>query len=77
SAVLDGRFTGGYITRHFGRPDRNIHALQLEMAEIAYMDEAPPYAWDEACATPLKRVLQDVIHTLLSWSPEPSFPLPP
>ncbi|HZB92379.1 MAG TPA: N-formylglutamate deformylase, partial [Stellaceae bacterium] len=46
SAVLDGRFTGGYITRHFGRPDRNIHALQLEMAEIAYMDEAPPYAWD-------------------------------
>lgn len=70
SAVLDGRFTGGYITRHFGRPDRNIHALQLEMAEIAYMDEAPPYAWDDARATPLKRVLQDVIHTLLTWSPE-------
>ena len=38
--VVDGRFKGGYITRHYGRPDGGVHALQLEIAQRAYMDEA-------------------------------------
>jgi N-formylglutamate deformylase len=70
SAVLDGRFTGGYITRHFGRPAQNIHALQLEMAEIAYMDESPPYPYDPTRAAPLKRVLERVVRTVLAWCSE-------
>jgi N-formylglutamate deformylase len=70
TAVLDGRFTGGYITRHFGRPDQGIHALQLEMAEIAYMDEAPPYAYEATRAAPLKRVLERVMRAVLSWARE-------
>jgi N-formylglutamate deformylase len=70
SAVLDGRFTGGHITRHYGRPAQNIHALQLEMAEIAYMDESPPYAYDPALAAPLKRVLEQVIRAILAWCSE-------
>jgi N-formylglutamate deformylase len=70
SAVLDGRFTGGYITRHYGRPAQNIHALQLEMAEIAYMNESPPYAYDETRAAPLKRVLEQVVRTILAWCSE-------
>jgi N-formylglutamate deformylase len=70
SSVLDGRFTGGYITRHFGRPDQGIHALQLEMAEIAYMEEAPPYAYEPARAAPLKRVLERAVGALLSWTAE-------
>ena len=69
SAVLDGRFTGGYITRQFGRPDRHIHALQLEMAEIAYMEEAPPYTYDAHRAAPLKSVLAQVIGVILRWEP--------
>ena len=48
--VVNGRFKGGYVTRHYGRPQANVHALQLEMAQDAYMDEAPPYAWDPARA---------------------------
>jgi len=39
SSVLDGRFRGGYITRHYGDPRRGIHALQLELAQRTYMDE--------------------------------------
>ena len=44
--VVNGRFKGGWITRHYGQPPAGVHALQLEMAQICYMDEAPPYPWD-------------------------------
>lgn len=44
SFVKNDRFKGGYITRHYGKPDQNIHALQLEIAQSTYMEERPP--WD-------------------------------
>ncbi|HBK55211.1 MAG TPA: N-formylglutamate deformylase [Xanthomonadales bacterium] len=40
SHVIDGRFKGGYITRHYGQPQRSVEAVQLEIAQCAYMDEA-------------------------------------
>ena len=46
SSVVNGRFKGGYVTRHYGAPARGVHALQLETAQACYMDEAPPYPWD-------------------------------
>jgi len=39
SWVANGRFKGGYITRHYGRPDQGIDAIQLELAQVTYMDE--------------------------------------
>ena len=39
STVLNGRFRGGYITRHYGDPGNDIHAVQLEIAQRVYMDE--------------------------------------
>jgi N-formylglutamate deformylase len=68
SSVLDGRFKGGYITRHYGQPQRGVHALQLEMAEIAYMDEAPPYRYDAARAARLIAVLREAVAALLAWA---------
>lgn len=44
SFVKNDRFKGGYITRHYGQPDRNVHALQLEIAQSTYMEERAP--WD-------------------------------
>ena len=38
-AIINGRFTGGYTTRHYGDPDANVHAIQLELAQRAYMHE--------------------------------------
>ena len=39
-SVLNGRFKGGYITRHYGDPANGVQAMQLELAQRAYMDEA-------------------------------------
>ena len=35
TAILNGRFTGGYITRHYGQPEAGIHAVQLEMTQCS------------------------------------------
>jgi N-formylglutamate amidohydrolase len=69
TAVCNGRFKGGYITRHYGQPRQGLHALQLEMAQACYMDEAPPYAWDPRRAAPLQAVLRELVQTLLAWRP--------
>ncbi len=69
SHVLDGRFKGGYITRHYGRPGERVHALQLEMTQSSYMDEKPPYAWDPTRAAALVPVLRRLVDTLLAWRP--------
>lgn len=45
TSILNGRFKGGYITRHYGAPARDIHAVQLELSQQSYMDEAPPFAF--------------------------------
>ena len=37
--VVHGRFKGGYITRHYGDPEIGVDAVQLEIAQRAYMDE--------------------------------------
>ncbi|MGN6314029.1 MAG: N-formylglutamate deformylase [Rhodanobacteraceae bacterium] len=39
SHVVNGRFKGGHITRHYGRPSEKIEAVQLELAQCTYMDE--------------------------------------
>jgi N-formylglutamate deformylase len=49
--VLNGRFKGGFITRKYGAPERGIHAVQLEMCQSLYMDEAMPFGWREDLAS--------------------------
>lgn len=61
SAVLNGRFKGGYITRRYGDPASRVQAVQLEMACCTYMDEHPPYALREDKA----RLLRPQLRTLL------------
>ncbi len=39
SYVFNERFKGGYITRQYGNPEENIHAIQIELSQINYMDE--------------------------------------
>lgn len=67
SAVANGRFKGGYITRQYGQPARGIHAIQLELTQIAYMAESRPYAYDEERAAAVAPVIQNAIQQALDW----------
>lgn len=64
SAVINGRFKGGYITRHYGSPQNNIHALQLEIAQRAYMDEAST-EFDDNKANDLRATLRAMLQSFL------------
>ena len=68
SHAVDGRFKGGYITRSFGAPDRGIHAVQLELSQITYMDEDPPYGFREDLAEQVRPVLQGLLDAALAWA---------
>jgi N-formylglutamate amidohydrolase len=67
--VVNGRFKGGFITRHYGRPEQGVHAVQLEMAMSAYLDEAAPDRYDAARAARLIAVLERLVAALVDWSP--------
>ncbi|WP_376697422.1 N-formylglutamate deformylase [Wenzhouxiangella sp. EGI_FJ10305] len=69
STVVNGRFRGGFITRHYGRPTEGIHALQLEIAQACYMDESRPRDFDPETARPLVTVIDQVIDMLSQWRP--------
>lgn len=65
SHVSNGRFQGGYITRHYGEPSRNIHALQMEMCHATYMDESPPFAYREDLASRVQPVLGRLLQAVV------------
>ncbi|WP_297494317.1 N-formylglutamate deformylase [Acidocella sp.] len=70
SHVLNGRFKGGWITRHYGQPAQGVHAIQMELACRGYMDEpavVSPANWPGAFnpSAPILPVLQTVIESLL------------
>lgn len=67
--VVDGRFKGGYITRHYGRPHQQVHALQLEMAQRAYMDEDSRAA-TQASMRDIRGLLQRLVSALAKWRPD-------
>jgi N-formylglutamate amidohydrolase len=64
-SVVNGRFKGGYITRCHGDPGNAVHALQLEIAQRAYMDERT-LQYDEDAANTLRVALQAMIQAFLS-----------
>lgn len=70
SHVVNGRFKGGWITRHYGAPQHNIHAVQMELAIRGYGNEDGvwPPAWDPALAAPLQAKLHTILNTCLSFA---------
>ena len=72
SHVSNGRFKGGYITRHYGEPDAGIHALQLEMCQCTYMDETAPFAYRPDLAGSVQPLLQRMLDAVLRTVNEPN-----
>lgn len=70
SAVLDGRFVGGYITRRYGSPDSGVHAVQLELAQATYMEELqPPYRFRDDLAQKLRPRLRALLEEFCRCAP--------
>lgn len=65
SVVLNGRFKGGYITRAYGDPSRNIHAVQLELSEAIYTEEQPPFRFREPMAAKVRPQLKELLKTFM------------
>jgi formiminoglutamase len=64
--ILNGRFKGGWITRHYGRPFEGVHALQMEIALSGYLtDEAAPWTFDETKAAVLQTALSAIMAAAL------------
>ncbi|WP_145551047.1 N-formylglutamate deformylase [Yersinia intermedia] len=67
SHILNGRFKGGHITRSYGLPQNQQHAVQLELSQLNYMSETEPYHYLPERAVHLQQLLEQLIHTMLSW----------
>jgi N-formylglutamate deformylase len=68
SHVFNGRFKGGHITRHYGHPEDNIHAVQLEMSQCLYMEEQEPFSYREDLAAQVQPLLRELLQACLTWA---------
>ncbi|MGB2154382.1 MAG: N-formylglutamate deformylase [Porticoccaceae bacterium] len=63
SHVINGRFRGGWTTRHYGQPQHGVHAIQMELAQRTYLQtESPPFDYDSHKASSLRPLLSDILH---------------
>jgi N-formylglutamate deformylase len=65
--VLNGRFKGGHITRHYGKPEQGIHAIQLEMTQCTYMQEQLPFGYIPEVAVRVQPHLKKMLEAVLRF----------
>lgn len=76
SRVTNGRFKGGWTTRHYGAPANGVHAIQMELACRGYMDDPKsevseanwPAPYDEAKAAPMRAALRNVLEACIKFA---------
>ena len=68
SVVLNGRFKGGYITRHYGDPENGIHAIQLEINQNNYLEDSENPKIDPVKTQQLSRLLHSLFQLLITLS---------
>jgi N-formylglutamate deformylase len=67
SVAQNGRFKGGHITRFYGQPERHVHAIQLEMSQCLYMNEAPPFDYRPQDAGQVQPLLRHMLESSIEW----------
>jgi len=68
TAVLNGRFKGGHITRHYGQPGQGVHAIQLEMTQCSYMQEVLPFDYLPEVAARVQPHLERMLRAVLAFA---------
>ena len=61
STVTNGRFKGGWTTRHYGKPETDIHAIQMEITQSSYMQEHAPWEYSNEKANILRQTLANIL----------------
>ncbi|MDC0659911.1 N-formylglutamate deformylase [Leisingera sp. SS27] len=69
TSTLNGRFKGGWTTRHYGRPADGLHAIQMELAQATYCQESPPWTYLPERAGQLRAHLTNILTDLKNWRP--------
>ena len=69
SWVSNGRFKGGAITRMYGRPEQQVHAVQLELSQATYLQPTPPFNINQHRAQAVRPLLRELLETTLRWKP--------
>ncbi|WP_428522874.1 N-formylglutamate deformylase [Roseibium sp.] len=70
TSILNGRFKGGWTTRHYGQPARGFHAIQMELAQSTHLlSEDTPFAYDESKAGRLRVHLKEILSALADLAP--------
>jgi N-formylglutamate deformylase len=70
SSVTNGRFKGGWTTRHYGRPSEGLHAIQMELAQSTYLDaEVAPWNYDIKKSERLRVHLKTILSKLATLAP--------
>jgi N-formylglutamate deformylase len=67
SFVFNGRFKGGHITRFYGNPAAGVHAIQLEMVQCLYMNEAAPFEYRPDLANQVQPLLRELLGAAVTW----------
>ena len=68
--VSNGRFKGGWITRHYGAPQQGVHAIQLELCQCTYMDEIAPFAYRTDLAARVQPLLRQMVAAAVEARPQ-------
>lgn len=76
SSVVNGRFKGGWITRHHGQPENGVHALQMELSCRGYLREPSepvgpenwPAPYDAEFAAEIRATLKKILETAIQWA---------
>lgn len=64
TTVTNGRFKGGWTTRHYGNPDMGVHAIQMELAQKIYIEEKPPWTYQPEKARKTRQVLRAILQAI-------------
>jgi N-formylglutamate deformylase len=70
TSVLNGRFKGGWTTRHYGSPLGGVHAIQMELAQATHITESPPWEINRPRFDALREHLRAILTDLQNWRPQ-------